>query len=99
MKSIFTTFVVILLLVVVVMSAEKPKYPVLSLENTDENVLAVNGNFKDIAINKQNSSFRIFTTTPTTSDMGEGHIALFRSGGAYRIYMKINGLLKYQDLK
>ena len=74
-------------------AGDVPRFPVTN----NKDVVPINENFKDLYLNKANK-WTIVTTTPTVSNLQEGTSVLFYSNGAYRLYIRINGLLKYINL-
>lgn len=55
----------------------------------------INENFKHLDYNKQDLGHKIYTTVPTTDNIGEGQFVGYYSGTDYRIYVKINGNITY----
>ena len=89
--------ILIIILFCVTVSAQDYKTYIDNKDKIDP--IYIDNMIRDLSFNKQDTAFRIFTTTPTVSDLREGQIVLFVSDGAYRIYAKINNLLKYVNLQ
>jgi len=53
-------------------------------------------NFKHLDLNKQDLVHKVYTTVPTTNDIGEGqYVSYYDTDGNYRLYTKTNGIVLY----
>ncbi len=57
----------------------------------------INENFRDIYDNMQRIG-RVYRTIPNVKEIREGEIFFFDDGTTRRLYVKINGVLRYVNL-
>lgn len=67
----------------------RPKFYVFSLENTEENINAIKSNFEDLYYNKQDTSFKVNTSTPAVTSLQVGNIQIMESGSQGSILFRV----------
>lgn len=87
-------FVVILILICFALAYCEQRYSITSLENTQDNILKVNENFKYMDDNKQDKMFKVFSETPTSDTLGLNEIGIYSD----YLYININNDMWYVRL-
>ena len=76
--------------------------PIKLTPTTSLNLFAVKKNFSKIADEamsvQQPTNASFVTSVPSTADLAEQQAVFYVSGATYRIYYKINGVIKYATL-
>jgi hypothetical protein len=75
----------------IVWAGDVPRFPVKDV--------TVSENIKDLYINKENKNFIVVTSTPTVYTLTTNTKVVMVSGGAYRVYYNVNGIIKYVEMK
>lgn len=79
--------------------------PQIDNEEIREYLVRVNGAVEEFVKNVYNDlsngrvQHRVYTSVPTTSDVEEGEIVFYKSGSTVRIYVNVDGTMKYVAMK
>jgi hypothetical protein len=96
MKIIYVALGILIGTAILLISTEKP-YQFFRLDRKID-LVNLNSTFDDLYAGKQDKAHRIMTSVPTTEDIVEGEFVVYNSSPTFRIYTKIDNIVRYATL-
>lgn len=89
MKKILLVLSLLGICSLIVYARLRPKFYINNLENTPENINAIKSNFEYLFLNKQDTDFKINTSTPAVTGLQTGNIQVMESGSQGSIIFRV----------